>query len=57
MADDEDDPHAPYMFDHRRRDHVAFGIGQELLFSADLESPRTSLRNSSVTVGARAIAH
>ena len=25
------------MFDDRRRDYVAFGVGQGLLFSADLE--------------------
>jgi hypothetical protein len=42
--------------DHRRRDHVALRVGELLLFPADLETQRekrTSLRNSSVTVGAQ----
>jgi hypothetical protein len=48
------------VLDDRRRDYVALGVGQGLLFSADLKSQgkaRTSLRNSSVAVGAQIEEH
>jgi hypothetical protein len=45
------------MLDDRRRDHVALGIRQGLLFPATLNDSanRTSLRNSSAKVGLHAI--
>jgi hypothetical protein len=45
----------PDVLHNCRRDHVSLSVGQGLLFSADLEAQRerTSLRNSSVTVGAQ----
>jgi hypothetical protein len=41
------------MFDDRRRDHVAFGVGRGLLLrpTSNRRANRTSLRNSSVLVG------
>jgi hypothetical protein len=41
------------MFDDRRRDHVAFGVGRGCCFrpTSNRRANRTSLRNSSVIVG------